>query len=82
MQCSTAACPDGDLGAAVPGASRLSIEGVAIQLQLMEAFVQHLLNAGFEAGQQRPDVLYQDVIQGFGQVVQTTVGRHAAVLWV
>ena len=46
----------------------------------METFVQHLLNAGFQARQQRPDVLYQDVIQGFGQVVQAAMGRHAAVL--
>ena len=72
--------PRCELVAAVPGACRLSIERVAIQLQLMETFVQHLLNAGFQARQQRPDVLYQDVVQSFSQIVQATMGRHAAVL--
>ena len=46
----------------------------------MEALVQHVLNAGLQAGQQSSDVLHQDVVQGLGQVVQTTVSCHAAVL--
>jgi len=47
----------------------------------VEALVQHLLNAGLQTGQQRSDVLNQDVIQSLGQVVQATVSCHAAVLW-
>lgn len=46
----------------------------------MEALVQHLLDAGLQAGQQSSDVLNQDVVQSLGQVVQTTVSCHAAVL--
>lgn len=46
----------------------------------MEAFVQHLLNAGLQTGQQSSDVLHQDVVQRLGQVVQAAVSCHAAVL--
>lgn len=46
----------------------------------METFVQHFLNASLQAGKQRPDVLHQNVIQCFGQVMQATVCSHAAVL--
>ena len=46
----------------------------------MKAFVQHFLDAGLEAGQERPDVLHKNVIQGFGQIVQATVRCHTTVL--
>jgi len=60
----------------------LSIERITIELQLMEALVQHLLYAGLQTRQKRSDVLNQNVIQGLCQVVQAAMCCHTAVLWV